>query len=37
MAKTKHAINEKTLLKGEVRKLTALRRAYPVNADTHYM
>ncbi len=27
MAKTKQAINEKTLLKGEVRKLTALRKS----------
>ena len=27
MAKTKHAINEKALLKGEVRKLTALRKS----------
>ena len=27
MAKTKHAINEKTLLKGEMRKLTALRKS----------
>ncbi len=27
MAKTKHAINEKALTKGEVRKLTALRKS----------